>query len=80
MRNKALKNETIQHVVELLPGHQRQVLDFVRALESIKLQGVTGKSILSFAGTVPPEDLDVMSDAIELGCEQVAHHKSGFRS
>jgi hypothetical protein len=34
-------------------------------------QGVAGRQLLSFAGSIAPDDLRLMSKAIEQGCEQV---------
>jgi len=34
-------------------------------------KGVTGKSVCKFEGMIPPEDLSVISQAIEEGCEKV---------
>jgi len=77
MRNTALKSEIMHHIVELLPEQQRKVLDFVRALETAKPRGVPGKSLLSFAGVIPPEDLRDMSEVIEQGCEKALKTASG---
>ncbi len=65
----------IDQVIEYLttlPSHlQRQVLDFVKALKLATQQGVPGSQLLQFAGAIPAEDLEKMSKAIEIGCEQV---------
>lgn len=50
---------------------QWQVLSFVRTLTGSKVQGVSGKVLLQFAGAIPSDDLQLMQDAIALGCEQV---------
>lgn len=58
--------------VQILPSNlQYQVLSFVRTLESLTQQGTPGKDLLQFAGTIPMEDLEEISQAIEEGCEQV---------
>jgi len=58
--------------VDGLPyAEQRRVLDFARALAQSKMQGVPGKELVRFAGTISKEDLKKMSAAIEEGCEQV---------
>jgi hypothetical protein len=66
-----LLNEITQKI-KALPDHlQRQVLIFVDALRVSSTRGVPGKSLLKFAGTISPEDLLLMEQAIEAGCEQV---------
>jgi hypothetical protein len=55
-----------------LPIHlQRQVLDFIHALQLTSQTGISGKQLLRFAGSIPAEDLAQMRQAIEDGCEQV---------
>jgi hypothetical protein len=46
-------------------------LIFVDALQISSSRGTSGKLLLEFAGTIPPEDLKVINSAIESGCEQV---------
>ena len=50
---------------------QRQVLEFARTLATPPLQGVRGSTLLQFAGTIDESDLEVMSQAIEDGCERI---------
>ncbi len=69
--NKNLQNEIGEQLRVLPLDEQRLVLDFARALAVSKIQGVPGKQLLRFAGTIPSEDLKRMSAAIEEGCEQV---------
>jgi hypothetical protein len=39
--------------------------------KTVKLRGIPGVDLLGFAGHIPPDDLQRMSDAIEEGCEAV---------
>ena len=56
--------------LETLPDDlQQQVLDFVNNLKG--RQGTPGKKLIHFAGAIPPDELQQMSQAIEEGCEQV---------
>jgi len=58
--------------LETLPENlQRQVLVFVQALQRVAQPGVPGKRLLQFAGAIPMDDLQLMRQAIENGCEQV---------
>jgi len=65
----------IDEVVERLkamPQHlQWQVLEFARTLVRTEVRGTPGQQLLRFAGSIPPDDLRLMSEAIEQDCEQV---------
>lgn len=65
----------IDEVVEQLkamPQHlQWQVLGFVQALAKAEVPGMPGQQLLRFAGSIPPDDLQSMHEAIEQGCERV---------
>jgi hypothetical protein len=55
-----------------LPNHlQRQVLIFVDALQISSIRGQPGKNLLFLAGSISSEDLTLMQQTIESGCEQV---------
>ncbi|MEW6327119.1 MAG: hypothetical protein AB1487_05930 [Thermodesulfobacteriota bacterium] len=71
MLNTAVKKEIINQVGRLDYEQQRRVLDFARALLLASPKGVSGKQLLSFAGTIPADDLKAMEQAIEDGCEKV---------
>ena len=47
---------------------QLRILDFAKTLSPA---GVKGESLLCFEGSITNEDLNLMSQAIEEGCEQV---------
>jgi hypothetical protein len=52
--------------MESLPDHlQQQVLDFVKELNASVPRGVPGYRLLRFAGMIPPDDLELMTEAIE---------------
>jgi len=65
----------IDEVVEklmVMPQHlQWQVLEFVRALVKAEVRGTPGSQLLRFAGSIPPDDLKLMREAIEQDCERV---------
>ena len=65
----------IDQVVEQLRAMpqplQWQVLKFTRNLVAGKIRGVPGQQLLQFAGAIPSDDLQLMQEAIEQGCEQV---------
>ena len=65
-------DQEIAKLLHQLPeAEQQRVLDFARELADVKLRGVLGTDLLGFAGHIPPDDLQRMSDAIEQGCEAV---------
>ncbi len=62
------------YVRRLTEAQQMKVLDFAQSLGSGILAAPPGaklEDLLRFAGSIPPEDLRQMQDAIEEGCEQV---------
>ncbi len=70
MISPSIEQELHRHL-ELLPiEQQRQVLDFARILSTGQSQGRSGHSLLTFAGTIPAEDLAQMQAAIEADCEK----------
>ena len=55
-----------------LPEHlQVQVLEFVQALRAVSRQGVPGRRLLQFAGSIPADELDRMRRAIDDDCERI---------
>lgn len=67
----AVVNQIVDHLESLPLSVQEQVLTFVRALDTAIGHGVPGQQLLQFAGTIDKDDLHVMNQAIEDGCEQV---------
>ena len=58
--------------LETLPENlQQRVLAFVQTLQVVVQSGIPGKRLLRFAGAIPPDDLQLMRQAIETGCEQI---------
>ena len=70
-----MKNNITTQVVEQLEGLpedlQRQVLEFVQALQLLARRSVSGKQLLRFSGTIPSDDLELMRKAIEDECERI---------
>ena len=56
---------------------QREVMDFARSLAGAERRKVPGKDLLQFAGAIDAEDLALMSQAIDAGCERT--DRSGWR-
>ncbi len=53
-----LKEEIINELEQLYSDKQAQVLDFVKALSS-KIEGVKGKELLKFSGSIDKEDFKI---------------------
>ena len=69
--SSTIKAKVIEQLETLPENLQRQVLEFVQALQAFSRRGVPGKQLLQFAGTISLADLELMRQAIEDGCEQV---------
>lgn len=67
-------SEIVTRLKTLPDNLQRQVLIFVEALQSSQIRGTPGKQLRQFAGTISPDDLKQIEEAIEIGCEQVDVH------
>lgn len=64
--------DKIVEQLKALPNElQWRVLEFTRALAASVPHGVSGQQLLRFAGTIPTDDLQIIRQAIEQGCEQV---------
>ena len=70
--NSAIKTKVIEQLEALPENLQRQVLEFVQALQTLVPRGVPGEQLLQFAGAIPLDDLELMRQAIEDECEQVS--------
>jgi len=68
MTTESIRDNLIAQIDKLPHDLQLRVLDFVKALTP---KGVEGKSLLRFEGAIPADDLQLMSKAIEEGCEKV---------
>jgi hypothetical protein len=71
----ALKSELLHYLNSLPSAMQCQVLQFARALEMSSHAGVPGASLVSFAGCIPQDDLSVIAQAVEDGCERIDAHE-----
>ncbi len=63
----ALPPEARQHVEEFVDYLQHKYAP----TSSPGLRGTPGKELLQFAGTIEPDDLALIKQAIEEGCEKV---------
>ncbi len=66
-----LKKQILEQLDILPYEQQRRILDFARALAASVPAGVAGRELLRFAGTIDANDLQLMAQAIEDGCERI---------
>ena len=69
--NTPIINKVIDRLKALPHELQWRVLEFTRALALSAPYGVPGRQLLRFAGTIPIDDVQLMREAIEQGCERV---------
>ena len=75
MVSSVLERELHQQLKNLPLGQQRQVLDFARALAAARTRGVAGQKLVQFAGTIEPEDLMLIAQAVTEDCEKIDDHE-----
>lgn len=71
MNNSVIEGKIIRKLQELEEAQQLQVLDFTESLVQKQKLGVPGKSLLSFAGSIPEEELELISQSIEKECSKI---------
>ena len=64
-------DKVVEELKDLPPELQRRVLEFTRALAVSSPHGIPGQQLLRFSGSISLEDVQLMREAIEQGCEQV---------
>jgi len=69
--NPAIEKELREQMAQLPAAQQRQVLDFARALATTKGRAASGRALNQFAGTIAKDDLALIAEAIDEGCERV---------
>ena len=71
MVDTILERELHEQLEQLPARQQRRVLDFARGLASTRMLGVPGSTLLPFAGTITPDDLETIAQAVEKDCETI---------
>ncbi len=64
-------DQVIEQLSNMPQSLQQQVLQFARMLGQVRVQGTPSHKLLKFAGCIQSDDLTLMHDAIEEGCEQI---------
>ena len=75
MGKLTITQEIVKHLKTLSLEQQRQVLGFILELSGEPPKQYPGKNLLQFVGTISREDLKIMEQTIEEGCEQVNESK-----
>ena len=63
----SIVTQVVERLSVLPEPLQRQVLEYVQALDTSSQHSVPGSQLLQFAGAIAPDDLEVMQAAIEAG-------------
>jgi hypothetical protein len=71
MGDKSLKEDIIDQIENLPHELQVKVLDFAKLLQNKVPKGVAGKDLIQFEGVIDVEDLRLMAETIEEGCEGI---------
>ncbi|MGB8647209.1 MAG: hypothetical protein WCF84_18370 [Anaerolineae bacterium] len=66
-----LVDKVVEQLKTLPEGLQWRVLEYTRELANAIPHGVPGEQLLRFAGTISLDDLQLMQEIIEQGCERV---------
>ena len=69
--SEPLKEQILEQVSLLPQEQQRRILDFARALAMSVPVGARGKELLRFAGAIEADELQMIAQAIEDGCERI---------
>ena len=71
MGTTSIKQEILNEVDRLPLHFQKRVLDFARSLKSTFHEGIPGKELLRFVGSMTPEEGELINRVIEEACERV---------
>lgn len=71
MNKTSIEKQIIERLQQLEKAQQLQVLNFAAFLATSHNTGVSGKSLLKFAGSISQEDIELMSDAINKECKKI---------
>jgi hypothetical protein len=67
----SIVEKVVEQLKSLPQDLQWRVLEFTHALTISTPRGAPGAHLIRFAGTIPLDDINIMQQAIEQGCEQV---------
>ncbi len=67
----SLADKVVEQLKTLPYEMQWRVYEFTRALAVSVPRGVPGTQLLRFAGAIPVDDLQIIRQAIQVGCERI---------
>lgn len=67
----SLADKVVEQLKTLPCEMQWRVYEFTRALAVSVPRGVPGTQLLRFAGAIPVDDLQIIRQAIQVGCERI---------
>ena len=73
MTTTAINNEIMKFLPTLGKTQQEKVLSFLKSLAQNK--NTSASQLLSFAGSIPQNELKQMQQAIQQGCEHIDDHE-----
>jgi len=71
MSTPPITKSLMEQIEELPESQQYQVLSYIQSLKKAPVEGVPGKNITQFAGSISSEDIDAIEKAIEEDCERI---------
>ena len=71
MAEISIEKAILDEIHRLEIDQQRKVLVFARSLSLTPPEGIPGKDLLRFAGTIEKDDLTKMAQAINEPCESI---------
>ena len=69
--NSTIIPKAAKQMANLPYNLQEMVLKFIERLTLFGKSGVSGSSLLKYAGFISPDDLKIMSDVIENDCRKI---------
>jgi len=69
--NTSIIDQVVEQLKVMPQQKQWQVLEFIETVLKTEVRGTPGKQLLRFAGSIPSDELQLMSEAIAQDCEEV---------
>jgi hypothetical protein len=69
--NTSIIDRVVEQLKFMPQQKQWQVLEFIETLLNTEVRGTPGTQLLRFAGSIPKDELKLMSEAIAQDCEEV---------
>lgn len=69
--SKQLEDQILAHLSGLSDDQQERILEYARTFSESASRTVQGRDLLAFAGTIQPDELRLMAQAIDENCERI---------